>query len=62
MKARLVRVIVLLSTFALGVGLASAGRYVQRGGVSGAAVEDQKPFVFVVRKRADSSGPRDACR
>ena len=61
MQAYLPRIVVLLITFALGVGLTMTGRYVQRGGAAGADIEDQKPFVFAVRRRADSSGPANTC-
>ena len=61
MKAYLLRITILLITFALGVGTVMTGRYVQSGGVERADFSNQKPFVLVVRKRVDSSGPRNTC-
>jgi len=61
MKAYLLRMTVLLITFALGVGSAVTVRDTERGGVGRADSPNQKPFVLVVRKRVDSPAPRNAC-
>jgi len=61
MKAFLPRIVVLLVTFALGVGVTVTGRFIQGGGAVSTDLSDQKPFVFAVRKRADNSGSRQTC-
>jgi len=61
MKAYLLRMTILLITFATGVGTVLTGRYVQSGGVERADTSNQKPFVLVIRKRADNARPRNNC-
>ena len=61
MKNHLLRIVVLLITFALGVGAVVTGRYVRGGGVGRADLSNQNPFFLVVRKRADNLGVRTAC-
>ncbi len=61
MRAHLLRIAILLITFALGVGLVMTGRYIERGGVERADLPEQKPFVLVVKKRVISSESINTC-
>jgi hypothetical protein len=62
MKVYLLRIVVLLFTFALGVGMAITGRYIQRDETGRAEFSNQKPFVLVIKKRANGSAPTSACQ
>lgn len=61
MKSYLPRLIVLLVAFTLGVTVAVVGRYIQSGGAERTDHPDQKPFVLIIKKRANSSGSTTAC-
>jgi hypothetical protein len=61
MKVYLLRITVLLITFALGVAMVMAERYVRKGGVQRADFSNQKLFILVVIKRVNSSELRNAC-
>ncbi len=61
MKIYLLRMIVLLVTFALGVGVVMTGHYIKTGGVERADLPNQKTFVLVVRKRVENSGSINSC-
>ncbi len=61
MKNYLLRMIVLLVAFSLGIAVSMLGRYSERGGVARIDDSDQKPFVLVIRKRARGTGSNAAC-
>ena len=61
MKGYLLRIIVLLIAFALGVSITLVGGFNQRGRVQQIRIPDQKPFVLVVRKRMTTSELSNSC-
>ncbi len=61
MKSYLVRIIVLLIAFALGIAVTMAGRFIRSGGVERIGYPDQKPFVLVIKKRVTASELNTAC-